>query len=459
MNRVNGFQQAQARQQARARRRLLPTHAAPALLAFVLSAAALAPTEVLAASEISERVALGAFRGPQATRVRDAVENALLRRYYLVPESMVAEAARKSGVRLKSDQDFAAVGKTLNVKVFVSATVRRQKNWRVEMVVRKGETGQPVGRFDWSDRRIDSLAASLARSTPKRLRALMSDQVVVAEATGAAATVSASPEPVSETSVADEENVIAESTPQPARPTQPYMELGVGGRVFNRSLSYTDNVSGLPGYHLDRAMAISLDMALHPFAAASSTAGSGWAGIGLTGAINYALGVDTSIDGTVGRSRTEVHGYEVGLRHRIAWGIAELMPHAGYMVDTFVANASATSPDVSYRSVRAGLGARLALSSRIMIRASADYLHVLSAGPLNGDNRFPRATVRGVDLTMGVGYTFVDSLEAQLQVGLRRYGIDMKARPDDQLIVGGAVDQYLSMTMGVTYRPTLGGRR
>jgi hypothetical protein len=35
----------------------------------------------------------------------------------------------------------------------------------------------------------------------------------------------------------------------------------------------------------------------------------------------------------------------------------------------------------------------------------------------------------------------------------------MKARPDDQLIVGGAVDQYLSMTMGVTYRPTLGGRR
>jgi hypothetical protein len=134
------------------------------------------------------------------------------------------------------------------------------------------------------------------------------------------------------------------------------------------------------------------------------------------------------------------------------------MPHAGYMVDTFVANASTASPDVRYRSVRVGLATRLALSSRFMMRALADYLHVLSAGPLNGVDRFPRATVQGVDVSLGVGYAFVESLEAQLQVGLRRYGIDMKARPNDQLIVGGAVDQYLSMTMGVTYRPTLAGR-
>jgi hypothetical protein len=434
-------------------RRTVPGKRTVALLAFLLSAAALAPGELLAASEISERVALGAFRGPQAARVRDAVESALLRRYYLVPESMVTEAARKSGVRMQSDQDFAAVGKSLNVKAFVSATVRRQKNWRVEMVVRKGETGQAVGRFDWSDRRIDSLAASLARSTPKRLHALMSNEVA-AQGTGAAATVSAHAEPASEASEDETSDATTASRPQRA---QPYMELGVGGRVFNRSLSYTDNVSGLPGYHLDRAMAVSLEMALHPFAALGTTSAFG-AGIGLTGNINYAIGVDSSVDGTVGRSRTEVHGYEVGLRHRIPWGIADLMPHAGYMVDTFVANSSTASPDVRYRSVRVGLGARLALSSRFMMRASADYLHVLSAGPLNGDNRFPRATVQGVDVSVGVGYAFVESLEAQLQVGLRRYGIDMKARPDDQLIVGGAVDQYLSMTMGVTYRPTLGGR-
>src|SRR4051794_38705019 len=63
----------------------------------------------------NQRVVLRAFRGPQAARVKDAVESALLLRYSLVPDSMVTEAARRSGGRLLTDQDYAAVAKTLNV--------------------------------------------------------------------------------------------------------------------------------------------------------------------------------------------------------------------------------------------------------------------------------------------------------------------------------------------------------
>lgn len=422
------------------------------VVAVLVAGGVLAPREVFAGGDVSDRVAMGAFRGPQAARVRDAVESALLRRYFLVPESMVDEAARKSGVQMRSDQDFAAVGKTLNIRAFVSATVKRQKNWRVEMVVRKGETGQAVGRFDWSDRRLDNLAASMARSAPKRLQALMSSDVVAA-APGPAETVTATPaEEPSENSGDTSEEGTAASRPQPP------LEFSVGGRVFNRSLSYTDNVSRLPAYRLGGAMAVTMEMALHPFAALGMT--SSWAaGIGLTGNMNYAVGVDTRVDANGAGSRTEVHGYQVGLRHRITAGIADLMPHVGYMVDTFVANAATSSPDVRYRSVRAGVAARLMVSPRFALAASADYLHVLSAGPLNGEDQFPRATVRGVDLGMGVGYALMPQVEANLQVGLRRYGIDMKTRPDDQLIVGGAIDQYLSMTMGVTYRPTIGGRK
>src|SRR4051812_42274592 len=164
----------------------------PGALLLLLAATALAPAAGFAAGEANQRVALGSFRGPQAARVRDAVEGALLRRYFLVPESMVAEAARQSGGLLRSDEDFAAVGKSLRVKAFVSATVRKQKSWQVDMVVRKGDTGQPIGQFAWADSHIKSLAASLARSTPKRLRALMSADIA-ARGAGTEAAVVASP--------------------------------------------------------------------------------------------------------------------------------------------------------------------------------------------------------------------------------------------------------------------------
>src|SRR5438552_17787146 len=82
-------------------RRSIAHRWAPGWLAL-LTATVLAPVEAFAASEISERVALGSFRGPHAARVRDAVEGALLRRYFLVPESMVTEAARQSGGVLRS---------------------------------------------------------------------------------------------------------------------------------------------------------------------------------------------------------------------------------------------------------------------------------------------------------------------------------------------------------------------
>jgi hypothetical protein len=144
-------------------------------LACIGASAVLAAVPAQAATEAvaSQRVVLRPFRGPQAARVKDAVESALLLRYALVPDSMVTEAARRSGGRLLTDQDYAAVAKTLNVHAFVSATVRKQQDWKVEMVVRKGDTGQAVGRYDWTGRHIEALAASVARKTPSKLRVLL----------------------------------------------------------------------------------------------------------------------------------------------------------------------------------------------------------------------------------------------------------------------------------------------
>src|SRR3954449_12574178 len=99
-------------------------------LAAVVGMVALAPA--VEAADLSQRVAIGVFRGPQAGRVQDAVESALLRRYFLVPESAVVDAARKTGVRLQTAQDFAQVARNLNVQAFVTATVRKQRVWTVQ---------------------------------------------------------------------------------------------------------------------------------------------------------------------------------------------------------------------------------------------------------------------------------------------------------------------------------------
>jgi hypothetical protein len=61
-----------------------------------------------------------------------------------------------------------------------------------------------------------------------------------------------------------------------------------------------------------------------------------------------------------------------------------------------------------------------------------------------------------MDLGAGAGYALGSSLEADVSLGLRRYGWDMKVLPGDTLIAGGAIDQYLSVTVGLVYRPLLG---
>lgn len=142
-------------------------------LVVSLAAGALTPAVAQALPNESNRVAIGSFRGPQASKIQDAVENALLRRYYLVPGSLVNDAARKSGVALQSAADFSTVAKRLNVQAFVTGTVIKGKTWRVQMVVRRGDTGQAVGMFDFADRKLPALASVIAKTAPRRVQAVL----------------------------------------------------------------------------------------------------------------------------------------------------------------------------------------------------------------------------------------------------------------------------------------------
>jgi hypothetical protein len=426
------------------------------------------------------RLALGAFRGPESARIRDAVEDQLVDRYILLPEALVTDSAHRSGLPLKTERAFAEVGKDLNVAAFITATVWRNDGWRVEMTVRQGETGRPLGQFDWSDSRLDKLTSRLGQTLLKRLQALLGPRYLartggVGGDAGAGAADRADPQrpPRSRVAVAsappDEEQadhkqrseksemIERTATQDEVPPVRSTFEVRLGGRVFNRTFAYADNVSRLPGYQVAGAFAVDAEVALHPFALHAVTRDSALAAVGITGAIVFAPTFESSAGSAGDRAQTQIHGYELGTRVRTTFGAFEVFPRISYLVDSFVVQLGAQSPDVTYRSARAGVMARFTASDQLTMFGSTDYLHVTSAGALTAEDRFSRATVRGIDITLGAGYRVTEAVDIQLVTGFRRYAFDMQARPTDSVIVGGASDQYLSLTLGLAYRPLLGG--
>ena len=370
-------------------------------------------------------------------------------RYALVPDSMVTEAARRSGGRLLTDQDYAAVAKTLNVQAFVSATVRRQQDWRIEMVVRKGDTGQAVARYDWSGRRIDALAASVARADPEAAarrcwranptcsRARL-DETVQAHA-------DASREPR------------RRGEPPPSAPgarERPFLEVSVGSRVFSRSMSFAQNVNGLPGYRLGAGTGIDRRDGVAPVRApAARQRTAGRRGSGSMAPSTWRLASAPRSMPPASSARPTPTATRPACATGSPPAPSTCSPRVSYLVDNFVASGD-LSPNVHYQVLRAGLGARAALSSRLSLRASLDYLDVLSAGALTSTT-FPRASANGLDVTAGVGYGIGRTFELQMSAAMRRYGFDMRSQAGDAFVAGGASDQYLSMAFGIAYRPSL----
>ncbi|MEA2698578.1 MAG: hypothetical protein QOI66_2849 [Myxococcales bacterium] len=436
-------------------------------------------------ASLDRRVAIETFDGPQGELLQGAVEAALLRRYYLVPGTVVGEALRRSSGPRNSDQTFAEAGKRLNVAAFVSAKVRHRGNWWVEMVVRNGDTGEEAARFALTKRRLDALAKALARSTPGRLDGMFTGDTRVAAVDDQFTLRTIPPSLSSRQAIPgrpkegtpppaagaddDDEQTAASTTPAPLagnrerperreppeRPDEPApdWEVGVGGRLFSRSMSFSDNVSRIPNYRLNQASAAIAEAAIYPLQAWGGGRFGAWRSLGLGGNVTYAPGVSTMADDGISRASTAVHGYGIDLRYRVRLGSVLLVPRAGWSVDTFSTDFDAPVPDVSYHVVRVGTAVQIAVSRHATLGASMDYLDVLSVGRLGDGDRFPRATVRGIDVSLRAGYEVTDGLEIWTTVGVRRYGFDMKAQPGDRLIVGGAIDEYASVAMGLTYRP------
>jgi hypothetical protein len=391
-----------------------------------------------------QRVAIEGFRGPQAQRIQGAVETGLVGKYYVVPDFSVSEVAKRKGVGLLLDDEFAEVGKALDVRAFVSAQIQKRDGWQVRLLVRRGDTGAPVGKILIADRRLDRLERQLTQRTPRRIEALLARAPVSGPDT--------SPPPV-DGEVRAEADDAAELTAASGTAGK-VIEVSMDGRIFSRSFSYAQNLSGLPEYKLSGSYSGALQMAFHPGALMDGAAGRALTPVGITAGLEYGLGVSSRSADSDQRRSSDVHGYGVGLQYRWMLGPHQVAGQLGYAARAFTTGEpGATAPDVRYSLLSAGTAARAELPRGFGLLARVAYLHALSAGPLTGTGRFSRATVRGMELEGALGYALVQGIELRAVGGLRRLGWDMNAIPGDAWVAGGAVDQSVWGGIGLAYRP------
>jgi hypothetical protein len=427
-----------------------------------LCTAAVTHTAVARAGDDQARVAIESFRGPQAQRLQGAIETGLMNKYYVVPDFSIEDMAKRRGVAMRDPDGMAEVGRALQVRAFLSANVQKRGTWKVMMVVRKGDTGEALGRFVVANRRLDQLESTLTKRTSRQIGALIARASYNETRRTVASTGDLAPPPtidvqakkkeIEDTSVVED---IAEGSDEetPRRKAPPVASLGLETRVFNRSFKHTQNQSGVNDYALSGALSAAMSADLHPFA----TLDSGLAALGLHGTLEYGLGVGSRVAGTEERLSTDVHAYSVGLSYAVMAGAFTLAPGVGYSYSTFDAGSKSGAPNTSYKVLEPGASLTWAATPRLALRAAAEYLHVLGAGPLNGADRFPRATVYGAEASLGVAFAVFDSLELAASGGLRRYGISTNVIPGDKTIAGGAVDQTTWLGLGLVYRPRIGG--
>ena len=413
-------------------------------VAALTASAPLASPAQAKSVESVERVAIEGFRGPQAQRIQGAVETGLVGKYYVVPDFSVEEVARKKGVGLIMDDEFAEVGKALDVRAFVSADIQKRDGWHVRLLVRRGDTGATVGKILVADRRLDRLERQLSQRTSRRIEALL------ARAPGPAAPSAVEPPAVDGEVRAEAETEAEPSESKPAGRPGELLEVSLDGRVFSRSFSYAQNLSGLPEYKLSGAFASALELAFHP----GVLLGKALAPVGITAQLEYGLGIGSRVTNSEQRRGSDVHGYAVGMQYRIPMGVHQVSGQLAYSARAFTTGETGPrTPDVRYSLLSAGGAGRAQLSEGVSVLGRAAYLHALSGGPLTDPGRFTRATIRGVELEGVLAYAVVPVVELRAVGGLRRLGWGMHAQPGDAWVAGGAVDQAVWGGVGLAYRP------
>jgi hypothetical protein len=219
--------------------------------------------------------------------------------------------------------------------------------------------------------------------------------------------------------------------------------------VGTRHFSYVDRVTtSLRSYDLLAAPLVGVHGELCPF---SRTSVPVLKDFSVSGDYRLAFGL-SSTDSAGDSVSTSWSSFDIGARERVHLNESlALGLHGGYGQNayTFGAVSEDTAlPGVQYRFIAGGLDARLTLP-RLSLYLSGSYLGVLSAAPTG--TYFPRATVGGVEGTIGAAYSLAYGFELSLEIAYTRFFYSMNPEPGDAYVAGGALDQMGRGALGLGY--------
>lgn len=243
-----------------------------------------------------------------------------------------------------------------------------------------------------------------------------------------------------------------EATPAPAAadapPVMSTVELNGGFKWVSRRFFYTDN-------YRDRLRTYEMGLAPAPYLSGQWYPGGNSIGgpkthLGLVGSFEQSLSWQSK-RASGERFTTSSNEWQLGVRGRMP-----LIPHQvglslTYGSHTFTVDDEPAPlvPDVAYKFLRLGFDGQ-ARFGEISVGGRLAYRFILDAGDVTTDIWFPRASVGGLDLGAQVGYAFIPEMDVVAGVDYRRYFYTLNPEPGDRRVAGGALDQFVALSLGLS---------
>jgi hypothetical protein len=226
--------------------------------------------------------------------------------------------------------------------------------------------------------------------------------------------------------------------------------LGAALQGGSRHFAYVDRLTPtLRPYDLFVAPLVAVSGEIYPLTSSSTPVLNG---LGATASYARAFGLASEESGGT-RVSTSWQTFALGLRERVPLGRAFVLGiDAGYGDTSFAFDnpiqQAAQLPSVHYKLLRGGVDGRY-VNGDLSLRAGAGYLDVLSTGDFA--KLFPRASLGGIDASLGVSDQIAPAIELSLDLVYTRFFYNLSPQPGDAYVAGGALDEMATVSLGIAY--------
>jgi hypothetical protein len=244
-----------------------------------------------------------------------------------------------------------------------------------------------------------------------------------------------------------------DAVPDPDKP--PTVTVEAGTDLFSRRFAFNQKQKqNLRGYSAF-VVAPRVRAELYPLAGTKDISG----GFGIEGAFLTAVGLRSRLGDQVFPTSLTRIDVLAKLRVRPNEKLnANVTPLLGFRSTTFSLAPAAGGvvldglPAVAYSAIQVGAeGEYRFAGGKVTPTARLTYLHVLSSGQISSAAFFPRSSVSGIDVQLGLTFKITKQLDARLASAITSYGFSFQTVETDTFQAAGAVDQYLTGNVSLRY--------